>query len=548
MKPRPYQAEAIASIAEYFRRGGDAPLIVLPTGSGKSVVLGEFIREACEQWHDTHILVLTRTKELVEQDANKIAACWPSAPLGVYSAGLNMRQLRQITVASIQSVYNKKHFYGRFDLVIIDECQDIPHENDGMYRKLINGSLDENDQVKFIGLTATPYRLKGGLLHEGDGALFDGIAYESNVADLIADGYLCRLVSPDTECVDLSGVKTTGGDFNIGQLGERMSALDLVEHHADEMVTRFSNRHHWLGFCVTVEHAQVMASALQRRGIEATYITGEMSNGERDGKIADFKSGEIRCLFNMGILTTGFDFPAIDALAVLRPTKSPGLYVQIMGRGLRPVYVDGFDLDTKEGRLASIAASQKQNCLVLDFGGNVRRHGFIDKVEPPRKGRKGDKQEAPVKACPKCGNLVPIMTRFCKEPLENGDICGHEFEIAPRESETLAHSGAMLSTEVPPVELPVDKIFFAKHVSRSGKPTLRVDYYSGLQRVSEYVCIEHDGFARMKAQRWWRSRCPSYDMPDSVDEAVEAGPYLAKPRRIVVSFASKYPEILRSEF
>lgn len=549
MNLRPYQRAAIDSIGPYFESGGHAPLIVLPTGTGKSVVLAEFIRQACASWPDTHILVLTHVKELVEQDARKIAECWPTAPLGVYSAGLKMRQLRQVTVASIQSVYNKRYIYGRFDLIIVDEAHLIPHSSEGMYRKLLDGSLAANPHVKIIGLTATPYRMKGGHLHEGDGALFDGVAYEYGIAEALEEGYLCRLVAPAAETVDLSGVKKTGGDYNIGQLGERMSAADLVEEHADDIIRHCADRHHWLGFSPTIEHAQLMVAALRKRGVTADYVTGECT--DRDEKIRRFKSGATRCLYNMGVLTTGFDFPAIDALICQRATKSPGLYVQIAGRGTRPVYAPGFDLDTREGRLAAIAASQKPNCLFLDYGGNVREHGYIDQVEIRRPGKGGG--EAPVKECPRCRNLVPTMTRFCKMEVngtglrDDGKTCGHEFEISAREAETVAHTGAVISTDVPPVELEVEKTLFAKHVSRSGIPTLRVDYYSGLQRVSEYICIEHQGYAREKARRWWARRCP-WPMPDTVDEAVEAGPYLQPVRKLLVSFASKYPEILRHEF
>jgi DNA repair protein RadD len=205
---------------------------------------------------------------------------------------------------------------------------------------------------------------------------------------------------------------------------------------------------------------------------------------------------------------------------MLRPTLSPGLYVQMVGRGLR-------------------LHESKSNCLVLDFGGNVRRHGFIDKVEPPRKGKKGASKEAPVKACPKCDLLVPIMTRTCE--------CGHVFEVAERESETVHHTGAILSTEVPPVELKVQRVAYAKHVGKSGMPVLRCDYYCGLKRVSEYVCLEHQGFARTKAVQWWITRADG-TCPATIDQAMIETDKLAVPASIVVSFATKYPEIKSHNF
>lgn len=523
MKLRTYQSDAIQSIYDWFTAGKQAPLIVTPTGSGKSVILAEFIRRACTEFPDTHILVVTHVKELVEQDAKAIKRVWPHASVGIYSAGLGKRQLKPITVASVQSIYNKPQFHGRFDLIIVDEAHLIPHKSDGMYRKLLEASLAANEHTKLIGLTATPYRLDSGMLHEGDGALFDGISYEANVADLIEQGFLCRLTARHGDNVDLEGVRTVAGEFNIAQLGERMSAIELVEHHADLIVQRCAERNAWLIFCVTVEHAAQVSAALTRRNIAATYVSGDMANGERDAKIEAFKSGQVRALVNCAILTTGFDHPPTDAVVMLRPTLSPGLYIQMVGRGLR-------------------LHESKTDCLVLDFGGNVRRHGFIDKVEPPRKGKRTGEQQAPVKECEKCGLLVPIMTKTCPE-------CGAKFEVAEREAETLHHSGAILSTEVAPVRMDVQRVAYSKQIARTGMPMLAVTYYCGLKSVREFVLLEHQGYARTKAIGWWGKRvAPMQPVPPTVDQALEMTDELAVPGAITVSFASKYPEIKNYHF
>ena len=524
MKLREYQEDAIQSIYDWFEAGKNAPLVVTPTGSGKSVILADFIRRACTQYHDTQILVVTHVKELVEQDAKAIQRMWPHGSVGVYSAGLGKRQLKPVTVASIQSIYNKPQFHGRFDLIIVDEAHLIPHKSDGMYRKLLDACLAANPYTKLIGLTATPYRLDSGVLHEGDGALFDGISYEANVADLIQQGYLCPLTAKHGANVNLDGVRITAGEYNLGQLGERMSAMKLVEEHADLIVERCSSRNSWLIFCVTVEHASQICAALNRRGIRSGYVSGEMANTERDAQINAFKSGELRALVNCSILTTGFDHPATDAVVMLRPTMSPGLYVQMVGRGLR-------------------LHESKTDCLVLDFGGNVRRHGFIDQVQAPRKGgKKGPPQEAPVKECPSCHSLVPIMLRTCE--------CGHVFPPIEREAEKLHHVGAIISTEVPPVTMTVNRVEYNKHTGKSGMPTLRVTYYCGLRAMSEYVCLEHQGYARGKAVNWWRVRCedPAPVVPRSVDDALAMTEMLAVPARIEVNFATKYPEIKGYQF
>ena len=519
MKLRYYQTESIQSIYDWFTAGKTAPLIVLPTGAGKSVVLGGFIGRALSEYPDTKILVVTHVKELVAQDAKAIRAMCPHASVGIYSAGLGKKELKQVTVAGIQSIYTTKAFYGRFDLIIVDEAHLIPHKSAGMYRRLIDSSMLANDDVKLIGLTATPYRLGSGLLHKGDGALFDGISYEANVGRLIDEGFLCRLKAASGDNVNLDGIKITAGEYNIAQLGERMAAMQLIQHHADTMITHCKDRHAWLVFCVTVEHTTAMTAALRLRGIEANYVTGDTPNDERDQRLADFKSGKLQALVNCNVLTTGFDHPAIDAIVMLRPTQSPGLYVQMCGRGLR-------------------MHESKTDCLILDFGGNVKRHGFIDAITPP-----GEKSStpgiAPVKECPECNSYVAISARQCE--------CGHEFEMNERASEKNMYTGAMLSVEAKPVWYEVDRVFYSNHLSKKNINTLRVDYFSGLVRFSEYVCLEHDGWAFSKAREWWYLRTET-PYPRTVAFAMKEISDLKKPTRILVSNKSKFPEVISYEF
>ncbi|WP_288076449.1 DEAD/DEAH box helicase [Pseudomonas sp.] len=522
MKLRYYQQEAIQSIYDWFAKGKHAPLIVTPTGSGKSVILAEFVRRACTESPGTHILVVTHVKELVDQDAKAIARVWPHASVGVYSAGLGKRQLKPITVAGIQSIYNKPAFYGRFDIIIVDEAHLLPHKRTGMYRQLLEESARENPHVKLIGLTATPYRTDSGLLHKGEDALFDGISYEANVGRLIDEGFLCPLTARHGDDVDLSGVRKVAGDFNIAQLGERMGALKLVDHHCNVIIERCADRNAWLLFCVTVEHASQVSASLNQKGITATYITGDTPTAERDAKIAAFKRGQYRALVNCSVLTTGFDHPAIDAVIMLRPTMSPGLYVQMVGRGLR-------------------LHDSKTNCLVLDFGGNVKRHGFIDAVQAPVKGAKREGEfEPPTKECEKCGTYVAIAAAVCPE-------CGFEFPAREREAEKHAHVGALMTKEVKPIVRDVKQVYYSKHMGKSGVPTLRVDYSFGLARVSEYVCFEHVGFARDRAELWWRERSDR-PIPNTIDEALLDANGLRQPSHLLVSYASKYPEILNYAF
>ena len=219
-----------------------------------------------------------------------------------------------------------------------------------------------------IGFTATPYRLDSGMLHEGKGALFTDIAYEVSVRQLIDDGYLCPLVSKAAETkLDVSGVGSRGGEFIPGQLQAAVDLPEITEAAIDEVVRLGADRRSWLAFCAGVEHATHVAEAIRARGFTAATIFGDTPKPERDRIIAAFKRGEIRALASMGVLTTGFNAPGVDLIAMLRPTKSTGLYVQMAGRGTR-------------------LAPGKADCLVLDFAGNVARHGPIDAVKPKRPG------------------------------------------------------------------------------------------------------------------------------------------------------------------
>ena len=204
-----------------------------------------------------------------------------------------------------------------------------------MYSSFLMDSAAMNDKMRLIGLTATPYRLQSGMLHEGDNAMFDGISYEADLVDLINRGFLSRLTCKHGDDVDLSGVRKTAGEFNLSDLGEAMSAMQLIEHHSDLILERCEGRRAVLVFAVTVDHAHAVSEALNARGMPSSVVSGDMPMAERDGVIGAFKAGRLRALVNCQVLTTGFDYPAIDAVVMLRPTLSPGLYVQMAGRGLR---------------------------------------------------------------------------------------------------------------------------------------------------------------------------------------------------------------------
>ena len=217
---RPYQRAAIDAIYTYYEQHSGNALICIPTAGGKSAVMAAFIREVLAQWPDERIIILTHVRELISQNFAELIRLWPAAPAGIYSAGLNRRDTQaQILFAGIQSVHRKAYAIQRADMVLVDEAHLIPRSANTTYRRFLDDLGRINPQLKIIGLTATPYRLDSGLLHVGPDALFDDIAFEVSVRELIDQGYLAPLISKRTTTqLDVSGVATRGGEFVAGQL------------------------------------------------------------------------------------------------------------------------------------------------------------------------------------------------------------------------------------------------------------------------------------------------------------------------------------------
>jgi DNA repair protein RadD len=532
LKLRAYQREAIDGLYRWFMEQQGDPLLVLPTAAGKSVIQAIFVKEAIERYPSTRVLMVSHVKELLEQNTQKLLSVWPMAPVGIYSAGLGRRDVgHQITVGGIQSIHTRSLEMGIFDLIMVDECHLIPPSGDGMYRRFLDAQRKINPAVKVIGMTATHYRMKTGLLHEGEHAIFDGIAYEVTVRRLIDEGYLSDLISKNGLVkADLSGVGTRGGEFIHGQLAKAMDKEGLTKAAIDECMTLCHDRKSWLLFCTGVEHAHNVAKEVRSRGVTCATITGDTPTEERAYLLAQFKAGHLRALTNCDVLTTGFDAPNIDAVIMLRPTKSTGLYVQIVGRGMR-------------------LFPGKKNCLVLDFSGNIERHGPIDRINPKNKKKSGEpgEGEAPVKTCPKCQTVVMISVMQCPD-------CGHVWEAKPVHEASATFADILSRRFKPDVRtLKVDKVIYRLH-TKAGKPdSVKVDYLCGMQVMTEWVCFSHNGFARSKAAKWFQDRCPAgfATLPGSTKQFfdwIEGGMVLNLPTEITVNMGGEFKEITSQKF
>jgi DNA repair protein RadD len=522
---RPYQREAIDALYAFFEHTSGHPLVTLPTGSGKSVIIAAFIQEVFAQWPRSRILVLTHVKELIEQNFLQLVRLWPEAPAGIYSAGLRRRDIGDaITFAGIQSVYRAAEELGSYDLVLIDECHLIPPKGAGMYRTFLGGMNGLNPATKIIGFTATPYRLGHGLLHEGEDALFTDIAYEVPIGMLIEQGHLARLTTaPVRERLHAEGIAKRNGEFVPGALQDAVDRAPVTAAACAEIVTLGADRQAWLLFCAGVRHATHVRDELLRLGIPTALVTGETPAAERAAIINDYRARKLRALVNVDVLTTGFDAPHIDLLALLRPTQSPGLYLQMCGRGMR-------------------TAPGKTECLVLDFAGNVARHGPVDDVRPPRAPRGQPGGEAPHKKCTQCGAKMHPKSAYCAD-------CGYVFpeEVA---HEATASAQPILRAEAEAMRYDALDVTYAQHDKVGAPPSLRVSYHAGMRLVArEWVCLEHQGYARTKARLWWKRRAgPHSEPPETIDEALNRLDELAVPSEILVDETQQYPALIGAVF
>jgi DNA repair protein RadD len=471
---RDYQTRTINQLYDWFGKNKGNPCLVLPTGSGKSHIVAALCKDAVQKWPETKILMLTHVKELIEQNAEKMRQHWAGAPLGIYSAGIGKRDLGEpITFAGIQSVRNKADYLGHIDLVIIDECHLVSHKNEGGYRDLLTQLKEINPELRVIGLTATPYRLGHGLITDKP-AIFDDLIEPVSIEELIHKGYLATLRSKTTAAkLDTSDVKKRGGEFIEAELQKAVDTRKNNENVVAEVIRLAGDRQSWLFFCAGINHAKNVSIALRDQGINSACITGETSKTDRERIINEFKSGKIRALTNANVLTTGFDAPGIDLIAMLRPTMSAGLYVQMAGRGMR-------------------IKGHTDHCLVLDFAGVVEAHGPITAVQPPNKAGSGN-GEMPVKICTGCNELCAISVKVCP-------CCGYEFPVAKPKPLILRNDDIMgMGTK----DMIVDDWNWRKHISKaSGKEMLAVSYYSKNfidPLITEYIPVRHTGYAGDKA-------------------------------------------------
>ncbi len=384
---RPYQQEVVDKVIHYFKKKRLPAVVVLPTGAGKSLVIAELAKIA-----KGRVLSLAHVKELVEQNHSKYESYGLKA--GVFSAGLNKKETDdKVIFGSIQSVARAQaDFFKDFTLLVIDECHRVGLESDSQYASVIRKLRDYNPNICILGLTATPYRLGLGWIYNfhQDGSLMTNEArffrqciYELSLEYMIENKYLTKPIKIDlpVTCYDFSDLVTDKETFSLKQierkLKEQRALTPLIVKNIVDIVNLY-NRTGVMIFCSTIKHAKEVLEYLPED--EAELIVSETQTLIRADIIDNFKQRKIKYLVNVSVLTTGFDAPHVDVIAILRPTESVSLYQQIIGRGLR--------LDT-----------DKSDCLVLDYAG-IGHNIYQPQVRDKKPRAESVLVNVP---CPECG-------------------------------------------------------------------------------------------------------------------------------------------------
>ncbi|MGM3162595.1 DEAD/DEAH box helicase [Dickeya undicola] len=406
---RPYQQEAVDATLAYFRQHTAPAVIVLPTGAGKSLVIAELARLARGR-----VLVLAHVKELVEQNHAKYCALGLQAD--IFAAGLNQRDSDgKVVFGSVQSVArHPDKFDDAFSLLIVDECHRISDDENSQYQQILQHLQQANPQLRLLGLTATPYRLGRGWIYQyhyhgmirgDDSCLFRDCIYELPLRYMIRHGFLVppeRLDMPVVQYDFSQLAARSNGLFNNGsfsdvELNRELKRQQRVTPLIVRQITEYAtNRRGVMIFAATVEHAREVEGLLPVG--EAALISGETPAPQRDALIAAFKQQQLRYLVNVSVLTTGFDAPHVDVIAILRPTESVSLYQQIVGRGLR-------------------LFPGKTDCLILDYAGNP-----FDLYTPEVGHSKPHSDSQPVQVfCPQCG----FANLFFGKCTDDGTVIEH---------------------------------------------------------------------------------------------------------------------------
>lgn len=547
-----YQTEAIDSVHPLKGR----KLIVIPTGGGKSYVAARIASDNAPLVG--RVLVLAHVKELIEQNAAAVLKVDQLADMGIVCAGIDPNELSkdlleflghvdaEITIASIQSVYKKLELWDDIGLIIIDEAHRITPIGGKLYTAVMN----HFPGVPVVGLTATPFRMGTGYLHKGEHRLFDEITFEITLDELVELGYLVPFAKQGSALAySDEGLKRIAGEFSQKDLDRLTEDGAKTRRIVQQFIQRAMERNHWLIFAINVRHAKMIREFMAEEGISAGIIYDGMEKEglKREDEIDLFRMGIYKALINVNVLTTGFDFPALDCVILCRPIGSPVLFIQCIGRGTR-------------------LSPGKTDCLVLDYGGNTGRHGDFSNpdVREVKKGKPtkecgnlncGEMNTQAARHCHTCGwkfadmfKQCPKCKGECDRSAQQCPSCGYGW---PVNESGLDEEGKTVIQNTP-VWVDIAAWKAKEHspfcnVGEDPKPNCVLVEYKGVDGVKfkEYI-FPSSIPARPKFDRFWKDHGGLSDTANAMS-AILRWRELKMPRRVKVIRQGQYYNILARE-
>jgi DNA repair protein RadD len=519
---RPYQMRCVdLTMAALDRSEVAAPIVAAATGSGKSVIISALADRLIQENPGAgRVLVATHRAELVEQNHAKL----PHHLRGtIYSASVGKKDATgQVIFANIQSIQKQWHKMPRFQAVLIDEA----HFAAKAYAEFVEKIRSKQSPgARVIGLTATPYNGSGVWLHMlPEHRIFSGVACEVGIGELLKDGYLAPLTPYRAATrLEVEGVKVDArtGDFAQRQLQDAVDVPELVRQCVQEIKVIFSERNSVLVFCAGVDHTRHVAAAL---GPDARVVLGDTPMAERAQIIKDFRAGRIKYLCACDVLLVGFDAPATDGIACLRPSRSPLVWVQLLGRGMRP-------------------HPGKTDCLVADFCANADHFGPVDEIEG--RAPRNSSGDAPTRICDGCFNIILACLKRCPH-------CGMEFAFEARQQNLDPETGLLISGVIKNQDgtrtYPVDRVEYRSAVTRTGTNALVADYYAPNRPTpvaSDWYNLFHHKptVAQKDGHKWLRRLNAAAGIPTNINEALVRARMgaLKVPKFVTIQPGSPFP-------
>jgi DNA repair protein RadD len=452
---RNYQTECVNAVSHETRKA----LVVMPCGSGKTECFIEILKNSLDKKN----LVVLDQLHLFDQTERRILEALPQIAIRQFSAGREKQYHHSpITIATLQTISKVKNEI--FDQIILDEVHLMDFKKEASaYKKII----DQNPQAKIIGFTATPYRTNQGYIY-GEDQFFPEITFKKDLIEMIEEGYLVPPVLKGAESAfDLSGVRVRGGEWDQKDISRLVSNREKNIKQVTEALRRSADRKKIIWFCASIEHAEAVRNEIIQHGERATILHSKMSEEDQAYLKRSFEESDIRHLVFVTIVSKGYDYPPIDCVVILRPTKSPSLYVQVCGRALRP-------------------SPGKKDALILDFGRVVETLGPMNDPLVTKKGESVNASPAQqMMQCSFCLSIIPLSSYYCEE-------CGEQLketkkDQAPTLTQKPDTEAILIGTHV---KIPsglkkatVEKVHAIRKISSKGYKCVHIHYFNGGKQI-----------------------------------------------------------------